>query len=158
MTQASYHETVLHRTYPTQNCSIARSLEVVGERWTLLIVRDALLGLRRFDDFQESLGISTNVLTSRLRGLCDEGLLRRQPDPERPGRTEYVLTDKGRELAPALISLMKWGDRHYPGPDGPPRLTLHAGCGGSVSPTLECTSCGESVGKGGLDLPRATAG
>lgn len=158
VTQAAYHRVVLHRTYPTQNCSIARSLEVIGERWTLLIVRDAILGLRRFDDFQESLGISTNVLTSRLRGLCDEGVLHRQPDPDRPGRSEYVLTDKGRELVPALITLMKWGDRHYPGPDGPPRLTLHVDCGGSVSPTLECTSCGERVGRGGLELPQTTAG
>jgi len=148
---------VLHRTYPTQNCSIARALEVIGERWTLLIVRDAILGLRRFDDFQESLGVSTNVLASRLRGLCEEGILRRQSDIERPGRPEYVLTDKGRELAPALITLMKWGDRHYAGPAGPPRLTLHSGCGGTVSLTLECASCGQSVGQGSLDLPPAAA-
>lgn len=144
----------MQRTYPTQNCSIARSLEVIGERWTLLIVRDAVLGLRRFDDFQDSLGIATNVLASRLRRLCDEDILRRQPDPERPGRPEYVLTDKGRELAPALVMLMKWGDRHY-APDGPPRLTLHADCGGTVSPVLECTTCGQSVDRGGLELPLA---
>jgi DNA-binding HxlR family transcriptional regulator len=148
---------VLHRTYPTQNCSIARALEVVGERWTLLIVRDALLGMSRFDDFQASLNIATNVLSSRLRTLCDEGILRRQPDAERAGRSEYVLTDKGRELAPTLITLMGWGDRHYAGPAGPPRLTLHSRCRGTVSLALECTSCGEAIGLDGLDLPLAAA-
>lgn len=147
----------MHRRYPTQNCSIARALEVVGERWSLLIVRDALLGVRRFDDFQASLDIATNVLSSRLRALCDEGILQRQPDAERAGRSEYVLTDKGRELAPTLITLMKWGDRHYSGPAGPPRLTLHSQCRGTVSLALECTSCGEPVGLDGLDLPLAAA-
>ena len=125
---------VLQRDYPDQVCSIARSLEVVGERWTLLILRDAVLGLTRFEEFQESLGIASNVLTNRLKLLCDEGVLERVPDPQRPGRPKYVLTDKGRELAPALIVLMKWGDRHYPTPGGPPRLTLHAGCGGNIGP------------------------
>ena len=119
---------------PEQVCSIARALEVVGERWTLLILRDARLGLRRFDEFQESLGIASNVLASRLKLLSDEGVLERRPDPERPGRPEYVLTDKGRALGPALITLMNWGDRYYPTPSGPPRLTMHAGCGGRGRP------------------------
>ncbi|WP_223839170.1 winged helix-turn-helix transcriptional regulator [Saccharopolyspora pogona] len=131
---------------------------MVGERWTLLIVRDAFLGRRRFDDFQASLGIATNVLSSRLRALCDEGILERQPDVERPGRSEYALTGKGRELAPTLITLMKWGDRHYAAPAGPPRLTLHSQCGGPVSLALVCTSCGEPVGVDGLDLPSSAAG
>ncbi len=126
---------MLQRDYPNQVCSIARSLEVIGERWTLLIVRDALLGAERFEEFQESLGIASNVLTSRLELICEEGLLERLPDEQRPGRPKYVLTEKGRELGPALIVLMKWGDRHYPAPGGPPRLTLHAGCGGRSEPT-----------------------
>src|SRR6201997_2127302 len=117
---------MLQRTYTDQNCSVARALEVVGERWTLLILRDAVVGYERFEQFQERLGIASNVLTSRLKLLCDEGVLERVPDPERPGRPKYVLTQKGRDLAPALIVLMKWGDRHYPTPGGPPRLTLHA--------------------------------
>jgi DNA-binding HxlR family transcriptional regulator len=143
---------VLQRSYPGQVCSIARALEVVGERWTLLILRDAVLGLRRFEDFQRSLGIATNVLSNRLKLLSDEGVLERRPDAERPGRHEYVLTDKGRELAPALITLMKWGDAHYPAPGGPPRVTLHAGCGGSVGADLHCERCGRHVGPGELEV------
>jgi DNA-binding HxlR family transcriptional regulator len=143
---------VLQRDYPDQVCSIARSLEVVGERWTLLILRDALLGATRFEDFQESLGIASNVLANRLKLLCGEGVLERLPDEARPGRPKYVLTDKGRELAPALIVLMKWGDRHYPTPEGPPRLTLHVGCGGSVGPDLRCDRCGRPAGPGEIDL------
>ena len=112
---------VLQRDYPDQVCSIARSLEVVGERWTLLILRDAVLGIERFEEFQDSLGIATNVLTNRLKLLCDEGVLERVPDDQRPGRPKYLLTEKGSGLAPALIALMKWGDRHYPTPNGPPR-------------------------------------
>jgi DNA-binding HxlR family transcriptional regulator len=143
---------MLQRDYPEQVCSIARSLEVVGERWTLLILRDTILGMERFEEFQESLGIATNVLTNRLKLLCDEGVLDRLPDPERPGRPKYVLTAKGRELGPALIMLMKWGDRHYPTPNGPPRLTLHAGCGGTIGPDLHCDRCGKQAGPGDFDL------
>lgn len=143
---------VLHRDYPDQVCSIARSLEVIGERWTPLILRDALLGVERFEDFQHSLGIASNVLTNRLKLLSDEDVLERVPDPQRPGRPKYVLTDKGRELGPALIVLMKWGDRHYPTPKGPPRLTLHASCGGSIGPDLRCDRCGNQVRPGEIDL------
>jgi DNA-binding HxlR family transcriptional regulator len=144
---------VLQRDYPGQVCSIARSLEVIGERWTLLILRDALLGTERFEEFQVSLGIASNVLTNRLKLLCDEDVLERVPDPQRPGRPKYVLTDKGRELGPALIVLMKWGDRHYPAPNGPPRLTLHAGCGGNVGADFRCARCGEQAGPGEVELP-----
>jgi DNA-binding HxlR family transcriptional regulator len=144
---------MLQRDYPDQICSIARALEVIGERWTLLIVRDAVLGTTRFEDFQESLGIASNVLTNRLKLLCDEGVLARVPDPERPGRPKYVLTDKGSELGPALIVLMKWGDRHYPTATGPPRLTLHTRCGGSFGPDLRCDRCGQQARPGEIDLP-----
>jgi DNA-binding HxlR family transcriptional regulator len=160
---------VLQRDYPGQVCSIARSLEVIGERWTLLILRDALVGLTRFEEFQANLGLASNVLTNRLKRLCDEELLERVPDPERPGRPKYVLTDKGRELrpagptsvhthrgrapAPALIVLMKWGDRHYPSPGGPPRLIIHAGCGGNIGPDLRCDRCGKHATRGEIELP-----
>ncbi|MFZ1996471.1 MAG: helix-turn-helix domain-containing protein [Solirubrobacteraceae bacterium] len=144
---------MLQRDYPDQVCSIARALEVVGERWTLLIVRDAVLGIERFEEFQQSLGIASNVLADRLKRLCDQRVLERLPDPDRPGRPRYALTDKGRELAPVLIVLMKWGDRHYPTADGPPRLTLHAGCGGSFGPDLRCERCGRSVGRDEIELP-----
>jgi DNA-binding HxlR family transcriptional regulator len=136
---------MLDRTYPSQICSIARSLEVVGERWSLLIVRDAFLGRSRFSEFQRSLGIARNVLTQRLEHLVAEDILEHREDGA------YVLTRKGRELAPALHQLMKWGDRHY-APDGPPRLTLHRGCGGSVEGDMVCRRCGEHVRPGEIEL------
>jgi DNA-binding HxlR family transcriptional regulator len=111
---------MLRRDYAGQNCSIARALEVVGERWTLLIIRDAFLGLRRFDQFQESLGIARNVLTDRLNRLVEEGILDRIRYSERPERYEYQLTDKGRELNIALTGLTQWGDKHLS--EKPPRL------------------------------------
>jgi DNA-binding HxlR family transcriptional regulator len=103
---------VLKRDYDGQNCSIARALEVVGERWSLLIVRDAFLGLRRFDEFQENLGIARNVLTDRLNRLVAEGILERVRYSQRPERFEYRLTPKGRELNVALAGLRQWGDKH----------------------------------------------
>jgi DNA-binding HxlR family transcriptional regulator len=111
---------VLKRDYEGQNCSIARALEVVGERWTLLILRDAFLGLRRFDEFQESLGVARNVLTDWLNRLVAEGILERVRYSERPARHEYRLTRKGRELNLALAALRQWGDAHLS--EKPPRL------------------------------------
>ena len=111
---------MLRRDYEGQNCSIARALEIVGERWTLLIIRDVFLGLRRFDQLQESLGIARNVLTDRLNRLVDEGILVRVPYRERPERYEYRLTDKGRELNVALTALRQWGDTYLS--EKPPRL------------------------------------
>jgi DNA-binding HxlR family transcriptional regulator len=144
---------MLERTYPTQTCSIARTLEVVGERWSLLVLRDALFGRRRFDEFRESLGIASNVLAARLERLCSEGLLERRAYQARPERHEYLLTDKGRDLAPALLMMMKWGDRYYPNPGGPPRVTVHAGdCGGELDDQLTCRRCGRVVGFGGVEI------
>ena len=103
---------MLRNDYEGQNCSIARALEIVGERWTLLIVRDIGLGLRRFDQLQESLGIARNVLTDRLNRLVEEGILERVRYSERPERYEYRLTDKGRDLSIALTALRQWGDTY----------------------------------------------
>jgi DNA-binding HxlR family transcriptional regulator len=111
---------MLKRDYEGQNCSIARALEIVGERWTLLIVRDAFLGLRRFEQFQESLGIARNVLADRLARLVDEGILERVRYSERPERFEYRLTPKGRDLNIALASLRQWGDTYLS--ETPPRI------------------------------------
>jgi DNA-binding HxlR family transcriptional regulator len=111
---------VLRRDYDGQNCSIARALEVVGERWTLLIIRDVFLGRRRFDQLQASLGIARNVLTDRLGRLVEEGVLERVPYSERPARYEYRLTPKGLELNVALTALRQWGDKHLS--EKPPRL------------------------------------
>jgi DNA-binding HxlR family transcriptional regulator len=111
---------VLKRDYEGQNCSVARALELVGERWTLLIVRDAFLGLRRFEQFQESLGIARNVLTDRLNRLVEEGILERVRYSERPERYEYRLTQKGRDLNLALTTLRQWGDKYLS--ERPPRV------------------------------------
>jgi DNA-binding HxlR family transcriptional regulator len=112
---------MLRNDYEGQDCSIARALEIVGERWTLLIIRDAFLGLRRFDQFQESLGIARNVLTDRLGRLVAEGILDRIPYSERPERYEYRLTAKGRDLAVTLAGLRQWGDKYLS--KKPPRIT-----------------------------------
>ena|SRR5712692_1088919 len=111
---------MLKRDYQGQNCSIAKTLEIVGERWTLLIIRDAFLGLQRFEQFQEGLGIARNVLTDRLNRLVDEGILERVPYSDRP-RYEYRLTPKGRDLQIALAGLRQWGDKYLN--DKPPRIT-----------------------------------
>src|SRR5688572_5843873 len=103
---------MLQRTYPDQVCSLARALEVLGERWTLLIVRDALLGVTRFDDLLRGLGVARNILTDRLRRLVDAGVLERVEYQQRPPRSEYRLTPVGRELGVAVVALMHWGDRH----------------------------------------------
>jgi len=135
---------MLGRTYDSQTCSIAATLEVVGERWSLLVVRDAFLGLRRFDEFQRKLGIARNVLQSRLERLVEAGVLERRPYSERPPRYEYRLTEKGVELWPVIVALMKWGDRHaYP--DGPPVVLEHRDCGGEVDDRRVCTRCGAAL-------------
>lgn len=112
---------MLKRRYEGQDaCSVARTLEIVGERWTWLIVRDAFLGLKRFDEFQESLGVARNVLADRLRRLVDAGIFERVLYAERPARYEYVLTERGRDLFTALNALRQWGDEHLT--DKPMRL------------------------------------
>jgi DNA-binding HxlR family transcriptional regulator len=135
---------VLPRHYDTQVCSIARSLEVVGDRWTMLLVRDLMLGIHRFDDFQRRLGIARNTLTDRLQRLVDDGIIRRRRYQERPERFEYHLTRKGVDLWPVVVSLMKWGDR-YLAPGGPPRVIRHRDCGGEVDEHLSCASCGQRL-------------
>jgi DNA-binding HxlR family transcriptional regulator len=141
---------VLPRTYDTQNCSIARALEVVGDRWTLLVLRSTFEGVHRFDDYQSVLGVARNVLTDRLARLCDEGILRRVRYQERPDRYEYRMTRKGVELWPAMMSLLLWGDRHY-AEEGPPVIITHRGCGGELTPQLTCGTCGVSLGPTDID-------
>ncbi|HEX5610956.1 MAG TPA: helix-turn-helix domain-containing protein [Solirubrobacterales bacterium] len=136
---------MLHHEYPGQICSIAKSLEVVGERWTLLIVRDVMTGHRRFGELQRSLGIARNVLSARLQRLVEEDILERRAYQENPPRHEYFLTEKGLDLWPALIALLAWGDRHSPQPEGPPMLIVHKQCGGEVSDRGICERCGETL-------------
>ena len=130
---------MLPRTYD-MDCSIARSLEVIGDRWTLLIIRNALRGVTRFDDHQRDLQIAPNVLTDRLSRLTEDGILERQQYQERPPRYEYHPTDKGLALWPVLAAMVEWGDRYY-APDGPPGLLLHSACGTRIVQHLECEHC-----------------
>ncbi|MEX2105269.1 MAG: helix-turn-helix domain-containing protein [Solirubrobacterales bacterium] len=134
---------MLPHDYPGQVCSIAKSLAVIGERWSLLIVRDILNGNRRFGEMQASLGVARNVLSARLQRLIDEDILERRAYQQSPPRYEYFLTEKGLDLWPALIALMNWGDRYSAGPEGPPRLIVHKQCGGEVSDRGICKRCGE---------------
>ena len=134
---------MLRRDYPDQNCSIAKSLELIGERWTLLIVRDVMNGNRRFGELQSSLGVARNVLSARLQRMVDEEILERRAYQESPPRYEYLLTEKGLDLWPALIALLNWGDRYSAGPEGPPKLIVHKECGGQVSERGICESCGK---------------
>ena len=137
-----YNRGVLGRTYDSQVCSIARALEVVGERWSLLIIRDALFaGSSRYSDFQRSLGIATNVLQVRLDGFVEAGIMQRHQYSEQPPLYEYRLTDKGRDFAPSLIALTDWGDR-WAAPDGPPILYRHTTCGSQIRHAAVCATCG----------------
>ncbi len=142
---------VLANDYPEQVCSVARSLEVVGERWTLLVLRDVFLGLHRFDELIDNLGVTRTVLTSRLRKLVDEGVLERRRYQEHPERFEYRVTGKGQALFPVIAHLMRWGDTYYPEPAGPPRLLLHHGCGGELRSALVCDQCATVAGPGDVE-------
>lgn len=129
-----------------QNCSMARSLAILGDRWTLMILRDAFLKVRRFDDFQKSLGIARRVLTERLQKLVDAGVLVRVSYQESPERFEYRLTDMGLDLYPVVLSIVHWGDKHFAGEEGPPILHTHKECGHEFQSVLTCSECGEAVG------------
>ena len=134
---------MLRREYEGQECAIAGALEVVGERWTLLILRDILRGNRRFDQLQEGLGLARNVLSNRLARLTEEGILERRPSQERPQRFEYFLTEKGLDLWPVLVALLGWGDKHVYGSEGGPVTMVHKECGGRINDRRICESCGE---------------
>jgi len=135
---------VRRKSFEDMNCSIAQTLEVVGEWWTMLIVRDCFLGVRRFDDFQRRLGISRNILTERLEHLVEHGVLDRVPYQERPVRYEYRLTDKGRDLWLVLTAMRQWGDR-WAAADGPPVEIEHKACGHTSNAVPTCSACGETL-------------
>jgi DNA-binding HxlR family transcriptional regulator len=136
-------------------CSIARTLDVAGEWWTPLILRDVAYGLRRFSELEDDLGISANVLASRLEALVGNGLLEQRAYQQRPERHEYHLTEKGRDLLPALLALMQWGDKWaWDGEDGPVRVT-HSACDHDVTVEVRCPHCEREAG---LDELRARPG
>jgi DNA-binding HxlR family transcriptional regulator len=133
------------KTFGSRSCSIARTLDVVGDWWTLLVLRDVFRGLHRFDELRNSLGVATNVLTLRLKRLTDAGILERRAYQEHPPRFEYAVTDKGRDLYPVLIVLLQWGDRHLRGSEAPPRVLIHETCGKATQPALVCPHCRSEV-------------
>jgi DNA-binding HxlR family transcriptional regulator len=138
-------------SFEDMNCSVAQCLEVIGEWWTMLIIRDAFLGVRRFDDFQTRLGISRNILTRRLAGLVDAGVLDKVRYQDRPERFEYRLTDKGRDLWPILTTMREWGDK-WSAPGGVPVEIVHGPCGEVLHLDPTCTACGEHVDRRDLHV------
>jgi DNA-binding HxlR family transcriptional regulator len=136
---------VQRTSFKDMNCSIAQCLEIVGEWWSMLIVRDAFLGVTRFDDFQGRLGISRNVLNQRLARLVAEGIFDKVPYQEHPPRHDYRLTAKGRDLWLVLTAMRQWGDRWAPGAGGPAVELLHRSCGERTTLAATCTACGEAA-------------
>ncbi len=135
---------MLKRDYD-QTCSVARSLEILGERWTLLVIRDVFYGRRRFDAIQEDLGIARNVLATRLARLVEEGILEKRAYQDHPPRFEYFLTEKGIDLWPVMVAMMHWGDRYLADHDGPPVVIHHKECGGEVDDRGYCERCGQRL-------------
>jgi DNA-binding HxlR family transcriptional regulator len=147
---------VLPRDYKGQEgCSVAGTLAVVGDRWTMLVLREAFMRTRRFEDFQRVLGIARNVLTDRLGRLVEEGILERRAYQDHPPRYEYRLTEKGLELWPVLMALMRWGDRHAV--DQPARLIVHRDCGGQLDDHLRCDRCWGDLGPRDVEVHPALA-
>jgi DNA-binding HxlR family transcriptional regulator len=126
-------------------CTIARSVDVLGDHWNLLLIRQACLGTRRFEDFQRSLNIGRNILTLRLNRLVDEDLLERVEYRHNPPRREYRLTQKGREVYPILAAMAAWGERWLTGPEGTPLVLHHTGCGRDMRAVVVCSECSESI-------------
>ncbi len=130
--------------YDNLDCSVARTLEHIGERWTFMVLRDAFYGVRRFDDFQASLGVARNILTKRLTKLVDAGIMRKKRYQEHPSRYEYRLTEKGRDLVPVLTSLLAWGDKWETENEPPVRL-IHTTCDNVMHSQGVCSECGGEI-------------
>jgi DNA-binding HxlR family transcriptional regulator len=131
------------RTTP-RTCSVARTLEVIGEKWSLLAIREVFLGCRRFEEMVRNTGAPRDTLAARLRTLVEHGVLERRQYSEHPPRDEYFLTDAGRELYPLILTAMQWGDRHLAGASGAP-MTLEHQCGARLDPQLVCRACGDEI-------------
>ncbi len=144
----------MHRTsFGSMACPIARSLERVGEWWSILILRDAFYGLTRFDQFQKSLGVAPNILTRRLHALVDAGLLERRRYQDHPPREEYVLTVRGRDFQPVLLALLAWGNRHF-APEGPVVQIVRTDTGAVVEPAVVDPATGRAIaGPGYVTVP-----
>lgn len=130
-----------YRPFAEQNCSIAASLAILGERWTLLIMREVLLGRRRFADIKRHVGVAANILSDRLQTLVEQGLLERRLYSTQPEAYEYQPTRKGLDVNPIIVALMQWGDTHAAPAAGPPRVIVHTACGHDAHPQLRCAHC-----------------
>ena len=137
--------------YDNLDCSVARTLEHIGERWTFMVLRDAFYGVRRFDDFQASLGVARNILTKRLTKLVDAGIMRMERYQEHPSRYEYRLTEKGRDLVPVLTSLLAWGDKWETENEPPVRL-IQTTCDNVMHTQSVCSECGDEINAFNLRL------
>jgi DNA-binding HxlR family transcriptional regulator len=137
---------VERKSFSDMNCSVAQCLEVVGEWWSMLILRDAFLGVTRFDRFQERLGISRNILNQRLAHLVEAGVLAKVPYSDHPPRHDYRLSEKGQDLWPVVTTMRQWGDK-YAAPNGPPLHLTHQACGEIAEGVLTCSACGEPIGQ-----------
>src|SRR2546428_676329 len=124
-----------------QDCSVARALSVVGDRWTMVVVKEAFMRVRRFEEFLARTGAPRPILAERLKVLVENGVLERRQYSDRPDRFEYRLTEKGRDLYPVVVSLLRWGDRWMTGAAGPPVEVRHRGCGKVIHPELACPEC-----------------
>ncbi|WP_328460024.1 helix-turn-helix transcriptional regulator [Actinoplanes sp. NBC_00393] len=132
-------------SFSGMQCSLAQTLEVIGDWWSPLVLRDLYLGVDRFDDLVRDLGISRNLLTARLESLVAGGVVRRERYQERPARDRYLLTEAGQELVPVLLALTAWGDRWATPEGGPPLLLRHRDCGQPCTPRVDCSACGEPL-------------
>lgn len=128
-----------------QPCSLARTLSVIGDRWTLLVLRDCFLGIRRFDAFENRLGITRHILADRLKKLVEQEVLFKVPYQQKPLREEYRLTEKGLELHPVMLALVHWGDKHMADERGAPVIHIHKKCGQPMQPMTTCSCCGEPL-------------
>jgi DNA-binding HxlR family transcriptional regulator len=127
-----------------RTCSVARTLDVIGEKWALLAIREVFLGCRRFEEMVRNTAAPRDTLAARLKTLVERGVLERRQYSEHPPRDEYVLTSAGRDLYPVILGLLRWGDRHLADETGPP-MTLEHHCGAALDPLVVCQACGESV-------------
>lgn len=135
-----------------EECSIARSAALIGDRWTLMVLRDCFLGIRRFEDFQRRLCISRTIIAERLKRLSEAGVLEKIAYQLRPLRCEYRLTAKGLDLHPVIMAVVHWGDRHLADESGPPLIHRHKSCGCDFHPVMTCSACGGTVEARGVEV------
>ena len=140
-----YPEVMPKQSFASIACSVARAVDVVGQRWTPLILRDLFAGMARFEDIRRDLGIASNVLAARLEDLERHGVVERRQYQSTPARHEYLLTEKGRDLFPVIATLVAWGDKWLAEPAGPPALTVHTDCGHATTAKTVCAECGAEL-------------